>query len=102
VAIEDCIVSFIQHTTNQHESFRMNPLSLFGRHRNLAISSIAIPQLMEGVQSLEVVRIEGSESLDVGAAPIFEYKVLLKTPAQLQHIPPQVLLQSFFFCGIIF
>jgi type VI secretion system secreted protein VgrG len=69
-----------------HENLRMNPLSLFGRHRNLAITGAAIPTIMEGVQSLEVVRIEGSESLDVGAAPIFEYKVLLKTPAQLQHI----------------
>ena len=70
----------------------MNPLSLFGRHRNLAITGAAIPTIMEGVQSLEVVRIEGSESMETAS---FEYRVLLKTPAQLQHIPPQVLLQSF-------
>lgn len=71
----------------------MNPLELFGRHRNLAITSKAIPSIMEGIQSLEVVRIEGSESMegDIG----FEYKVLLKTPAELSVIPPEVLLQSF-------
>jgi type VI secretion system secreted protein VgrG len=73
----------------------MNPLELFGRHRNLAISSSAIPQVIEGIQSLEVIRIEGSESLDIGTSPIFEYKVLLKTPAELSHIPAQVLLGSF-------
>jgi type VI secretion system secreted protein VgrG len=71
----------------------MNPLELFGRHRNLAITSKAIPSIMEGIQSLEVVRIEGTESMegDIG----FEYKVLLKTPAELSVIPPEVLLQSF-------
>ena len=73
----------------------MNPLKLFGRHRNLAITSAAIPQIIEGIASLDVVRIEGNESLDIGTAPIFEYKVLVKTPAELQHIPPQILLESF-------
>jgi len=44
----------------------LNSLKLFGRHRNLAITSSAIPQIIEGIQSLDVVRIEGSESLDIG------------------------------------
>lgn len=71
----------------------MNPLTLFGRHSQLAITSAAIPQIIEGIQSLDVVRIEGSESLDIGTAPIFEYKVLVKTPADAsKHIPPQILL----------
>ena len=73
----------------------MDPLELFGRHRNLAITSSVIPQVIEGIHSLEVIRIEGSESLDIGTSPIFEYKVLLKTPAELSHIPVQVLLESF-------
>lgn len=73
----------------------MNPLQLFGRHRNLAITSSAIPNIMEGVHSLEVVRIEGSETLDMDSDSIFEYKVLLKTPAELSIIPAEVLLQSF-------
>lgn len=73
----------------------MTPLQLFGRHRNLAITSAAIPNIIDGVQSLDVVRIEGYEALDFDDDAIFEYKVLLKTPAELSHIPPQLLLQSF-------
>ena len=73
----------------------MNPLELFGRHRNLALTSAAIPQIIEGIQSLDVVRIEGTETLDFGDDSIFEYKVLLKTPAELAHIPAQLLLESF-------
>ena len=73
----------------------MNPLELFGRHRNLALTSAAIPQIIEGIQSLDIVRIEGTETLDFGDDSIFEYKVLLKTPAELAHIPAQLLLESF-------
>jgi type VI secretion system secreted protein VgrG len=73
----------------------MNPLELFGRNRNLAIKSKAVPTIIEGIQSLEVVRIAGSETLDFGDDSIFEYTVLLKTPAELSHIPAQMLLQSF-------
>ncbi|TDR28941.1 type VI secretion system Vgr family protein [Hydromonas duriensis] len=73
----------------------MNPLDLFGRHRNLAFTSTAVPQIIEGIHSLEVVKVEGYETLDMDSDSIFEYKILLKTPAELSVIPAEVLLQSF-------
>ena len=65
----------------------MNPLELFGRHRNLAITSAAIPQIIEGIQSLDVVRIEGTETLDFGDDSIFEYKVFVNDTLKLSHLP---------------
>ncbi|WP_162845216.1 type VI secretion system Vgr family protein, partial [Hydromonas duriensis] len=72
----------------------MNPLDLFGRHRNLAITSAAIPSIIEGVHSLDVIKIEGKETLN-GPDELFSYTLLLKTPSELSVIPTQVLLQSF-------
>jgi hypothetical protein len=42
----------------------MSPLDLFGRNRNLAISSEAIPRIEEGIQSFEVIRVKGSPRME--------------------------------------
>jgi type VI secretion system secreted protein VgrG len=65
------------------------------RRRNLFITSAAIPELLEGIPSLDVVKIQGSESLDFGKNSIFEYTVLLKTPAELSYISASELLARF-------
>jgi type VI secretion system secreted protein VgrG len=70
----------------------MSALTLNGRQRNVALSCDALPKIVDGVQSLDVVRVQGEESLETAS---FTYKILLKTPADLGGYTPESVLSFF-------